>query len=183
MFGLLAFLVLMSEGAALDWSAAWLRMDLGMDPAHAGLGYAAFAGCMAAGRFAGDALRHRVGAVALVRASALVAALGFALALFVATPVAAISGFALAGLGIANTVPVLFGAGGRLPDTAPGAGIAAIAGIGYLGFLAGPPLIGLLAELTSLGTALGLLVLACGIVALRASLVRIADTAMVAPQG
>ena len=175
MFGLLAFLVLMSEGAALDWSAAWLRQDLGMDPAHAGLGYAAFAGFMAAGRFAGDTLRHRVGAVALVRASALVAALGFALALLVATPVAAISGFALAGLGIANTVPVLFGAGGRLPDTAPGAGIAAIAGIGYLGFLAGPPLIGLLAELTSLGTALGLLVLACGIVALRASLVRVAD--------
>lgn len=181
-FGLLAFLVLMSEGAALDWSAAWLRLELGVDPAHAGLAYAAFAGCMAAGRFAGDALRRRVGAAALVRSSALVAALGFALAVLIATPIVAIMGFALAGLGIANTVPVLFGAGGKLPDTVPSAGIAAIASIGYLGFLAGPPLIGLFAELTSLGTALGLLVPACGIVALRASLVRIADTTMVGPQ-
>lgn len=182
-FGLLAFLVLMSEGAALDWSAAWLRLELGVDPAHAGLAFAAFAGCMAAGRFAGDFLRRRVGAVALVRGSALTAAAGFALAVVIATPSAAILGFACAGLGIANTVPVLFGAAGRLPDTAPGAGIAATAGIGYLGLLAGPPLIGLFAELTSLGTALGLLVLACGLVALRASLVRVADTPVVARQG
>ena len=143
--------------------------------AHAGLAFAAFSGTMAASRFAGDALRRRLGAVVLVRSSALIAALGFALALLVATPTAAVLGFACAGLGLANTVPILFGAGGRLKDTDPGFGIAAIAGIGYLGFLAGPPLIGILAQVTSLGQALGVLVVACGLVALFASRVGVAD--------
>jgi len=174
-FGLLAFLVLMSEGAALDWSATWLRTELGADPTRAALAFAAFSGCMAAGRFTGDSLRRRCGAVTLVRGSALLAAIGLAFAVVLATPNAAILGFACAGLGLANTVPVLFGAAGRLPDTAPGAGIAATASIGYLGFLAGPPLIGFIAQMTSLGTALGLPVFACGMVALFASMVRIAD--------
>ena len=79
-FGLLAFLVLMSEGAALDWSAAWLRTELGADPTRAALAFAAFSGCMAAGRFTGDALRRRCGAVTLVRGSALLAAIGLAFA-------------------------------------------------------------------------------------------------------
>ena len=174
-FGLLAFLVLMSEGAALDWSATWLRTELGADPTRAALAFAAFSGCMAAGRFTGDALRRRCGAVTLVRGSALLAAIGLAFAVVLATPNAAILGFACAGLGLANTVPVLFGAAGRLPDTAPGAGIAATASIGYLGFLTGPPLIGFVAQMSSLGTALGLPVIACGMVALFASMVRIAD--------
>lgn len=173
--GFLAFLVLMSEGAALDWSAAWLRTELGVDSAHAGLAFAAFSASMAASRFAGDMLRRRLGAVVLVRGSALIAVSGFALALLVATPAAAILGFACAGLGLANTVPVLFGAGGRLKDSDPGSGIAAVAGIGYLGFLAGPPMIGVLAQFTSLGQALGVLVVACGLVALLASRVRVAD--------
>ena len=84
-------------------------------------------------------------------------------------------GFALAGLGLSNTVPVLFGAAGRLPGQQPGAAIAATASVGYVGFLVGPPLIGLIAEATSLGRALILLVVACGLVALFASIVRVAD--------
>ncbi|MFZ1430599.1 MAG: hypothetical protein WAS21_28000, partial [Geminicoccaceae bacterium] len=97
--------------------------------------------------------------------------------LLLATPLAAVVGFACAGLGLANTVPVLFGAAGRLPGQQPGAAIAATASIGYLGFLVGPPLIGFAAQATTLGLALGILVLATVIVAVFASLVRIADQA------
>jgi predicted MFS family arabinose efflux permease len=176
-FGALAFLVMMSEGAALDWSAAWLRGELGASPTLAGMAFAAFSGAMAAGRFGGDLLRRRWGAVTLVRGSSLLAACGLAFALLFAEPLAAIGGFACAGLGLANAVPVLFGAAGRLPDTRPGAGIAATASAGYLGFLVGPPMIGFVGEISSLGTALGLLVVACGLVAWFASLVRIADRA------
>ena len=168
---------MMSEGAALDWSAAWLRGELGASPTLAGMAFAAFSGAMAAGRFGGDFLRRRWGAVTLVRGSALLAASGLAFALLLAEPLAAIGGFACAGLGLANAVPVLFGAAGRLPDTQPGAGIAATASVGYLGFLVGPPLIGFVGEISSLGTALGLLVVACGLVAWFASQVRIADRA------
>lgn len=179
-FGVLAFLAMMSEGASLDWSAAWLRGELGAGPTLAGMAFAAFSAAMAAGRFAGDRLRRHWGAVTLVRGSALLAAAGFALAVLLATPTAAIIGFALAGLGLSNAVPVMFGAAGRLPDTQPGAGIAATASIGYMGFLAGPPLIGFAAQATSLGTALGLLAIACALVALFASMVRIADRDAVA---
>ncbi len=174
-FGALAFLAMMTEGASLDWSAAWLRGELGAGPTLAGMAFAAFSAAMAVGRFSGDRLRRRWGAVALVRCSALIAAAGLAFAVLVATPVAAIIGFACAGLGLSNAVPVMFGAAGRLPGMQPGAGIAATASIGYLGFLTGPPLIGFAAQATSLGTALGLLVVACGLVAWFASMVRIAD--------
>ena len=174
-FGLLAFLAMMSEGAALDWSAAWLRGDLGASPTLAGLAFAAFSAAMAVGRFGGDRLRRRLGAASLVRGSALLAAAGIAFAVLLATPIAAIVGFACAGLGLSNAVPVMFGAAGRLPGMQPGAGIAATASIGYLGFLVGPPMIGFAAQATSLGTALWLLVIACGLVATFASLVRIAD--------
>ncbi len=174
-FGALAFLVLMTEGAILDWSAAWMRGDLHASPSIAATAFAAFSAAMAAGRFGGDRLRRRWGATVLVRGSACVAAAGVALALLVATPVGAMLGFALAGLGLSNTVPVLFGAAGRLPGQQPGAAIAATASVGYVGFLVGPPLIGLVAEATSLGRALILLVIACGLVALFASIVRVAD--------
>ena len=173
--GALAFLVLMTEGAVLDWSAAWLRGDLGASPSVAATAFAAFSAAMAVGRFSGDWLRRRWGATVLVRASAGMAAAGLALALLLATPLAAVIGFAAAGLGLSNTVPVLFGAAGRLPGQQPGAAIAATASVGYVGFLVGPPLIGFAAQATTLGTALSLLVVACGLVGLFAAAVRVAD--------
>ena len=173
--GALAFLVLMSEGAVLDWGAAWLRGELGASPSVAATAFAAFSAAMAAGRFGGDWLRRHCGAITVLRASAVVAALGLAFALLIATPLAAVIGFAGAGLGLSNTVPILFGAAGRLPGQQPGAAIAATASVGYLGFLVGPPMIGLLAQLTTLGTALGLLVVACTLVGSFARMVRAAD--------
>ncbi len=126
--GALAMLALLSEGAILDWSAVYMRTVLGTEPGLAAAGFAAFSATMAGSRFAGDWVRQRLGAVALVRASALFAGLGLAGGLLIGTPAAAIGGFACAGLGLANVVPILFSGGGRLPDQAPGAGIAAVAG-------------------------------------------------------
>ena len=173
--GALAFLVLMSEGAVLDWSAAWLRGDLGAPPSVAATAFAAFSAAMAVGRFGGDWLRGRVGDTILIRVSASTAAAGLALALLIATPLAAVVGFACAGLGLSNTVPVLFGAAGRLPGQQPGAAIAATASVGYVGFLVGPPLIGIVAQVTSLGAALWLIVAACGLVGACAAAVAMAD--------
>ena len=85
-----------------------------------------------------------------------VIALGMVLALAVPHPMAALAGFALVGLGFANMVPVLFSAAGQLPGIAPAQGIAAVASVGYFGMMAGPPLIGFIAEARSL--AAGLLV-------------------------
>lgn len=166
--GMLAFFCLVAEGAMADWSAVYLRDRLGTDAAFAAAGYAAFSVAMAAGRFGGDALRARTGAVPLVRVSAALAALGLGVALLVAQPVAALLGFACVGLGLANIVPILFTAAGRTPGVASEVGIAAVVSFGYFGFLIGPPLIGFVAQVTSLSWGLALVALFIAIIALLA---------------
>ena len=175
--GLLAFLALTSEGAVLDWSALHLAGSLQLGAGLAATGFAAFSATMAAGRFAGDWLRGHVGSVTLVRASAFLSAAGLALALVAPWPALAVLGFAIVGLGMANLVPIFFGAAGRIRDQSAGTGIAAVATMGYAGFLTGPPLIGFVAESATLTVALGLIVVACVVIGLAAAAVRPAESA------
>jgi MFS family permease len=157
--GVLALLSLLSEGAMSDWSAVYLHTDLGTAASFAATGYAAFSLAMAAGRFGGDSLRERVGPVRLLRLSGGLAALGLGSALLIGQPVAALVGFAGVGFGLANLVPTLFSVAGQARHVPTGTAIAAVATVGYLGFLVGPPVIGLVARLTSLSIGLGLVVL------------------------
>jgi MFS family permease len=173
--GALCFLAMTSEGAVLDWSALHLKTSLALGAGIAATGFAAYSATMAAGRLVGDRLRGHVGAVALVRMGALVAAFGLAAALAVPVPALAVGGFALVGLGLSNLVPIFLGAAGRIPGQAPGTAIAAVATMGYCGFLAGPPLVGFAAEATSLATALGLIVLACILISIGAAAVGLAE--------
>ena len=166
--GLLAFSALLAEGAMADWGAVYLHDSLGATSAQAASGFAVFSLSMAAGRFGGDHLVRRIGPVATLRASSAVASVGLGTALLLQTPSAAIVGFGAVGLGIANAVPVLFSSAARARPSASGAALAAVATTGYVGFLAGPPLIGLTAEVTSLPVALGLVSAACGLMAVRA---------------
>jgi len=124
------------------------------DAATGALGFAAFSAAMAIGRLFGDRVRERLSSTALLRLSGAVAALGMALALTVAAPWAALLGFMLVGLGLANVVPVLFAAAAQVPGVAAAHGVAAVSSVGYLGFMVGPPLIGALARWSSLTTAL-----------------------------
>ena len=165
----LAFFGLIIEGAMADWSAVFLRDQLSATEAVAALGVAAFSGCMAAARFASDALTERVGDARLVGLGALVAVAG--LGLCIAAPVAglAVAGFGIVGLGLAAVIPALFRAASRAPGRAPGQGIAAVTSTGYLGFLAGPPVIGLVAEGAGLQVAFALLVVLAALLALGAA--------------
>jgi hypothetical protein len=174
--GILCFLAMIGEGAILDWGALHLRASLEASPALAASGFAAFSASMAVGRFSGDLLRQRAGSVALVRGSAGLAGVGLVLALIAPWPVLAIVGFAMVGLGLANLVPVFFGAAGRIPGQNPGAAIAALATIGYSGFLVGPPFIGFVADATSLPIALATIVLACVAIVVFAGIVEPART-------
>src|SRR5207344_2754852 len=101
-------------------------------------------------------------------ASGLVAAVSLGLALVVGHPLAALVGCVGMGLGLANVVPVVFRAAGEVPGLPAGYGLAATTTVGYCGFLAGPPLIGVVAGVTSLPLALGLVVLAAAAIALLA---------------
>ncbi|MEM1117451.1 MAG: MFS transporter [Bacteroidota bacterium] len=153
----LAFCGLVVEGAMADWSAVFLREVLAASEAVAALGVAAFSGCMAAARFGADALTARLGDRRLVGAGAAVGAVGLGLVVAAPAVAVALTGFAFVGLGMAAVIPALFRAASTAPGLRPGVGIAAVTGTGYLGFLAGPPTLGFLAEAAGLRVSFGLL--------------------------
>jgi MFS family permease len=119
---------------------------------------------MTTGRVFGDWVNHRIGPVALLRWGALLTAIPLAAMLLIGTPAVALAGLFLIGLGVANGVPLMFSAAGRQPDTPAGPGIAAVSSMGSLGFLAGPPFIGFLADAVTLPWALATLILAAAVV-------------------
>jgi fucose permease len=159
LLAVLCLLVMVTEGAMADWSGLYLRGDLGASAALAAMGYSVFAGGMTVGRIAGDAINRRIGPLALLRWGAVFTGVPLALALLAGIPGVALAGLFLIGLGVANGVPLMFSAAGRQPDTPPGPGIAAVSSMGSLGFLAGPPFIGFLADAVSLPWALATLIL------------------------
>lgn len=152
--GLVAVCAGISEGAIGDWSALYLSGILGASPGVAALGYAALSTTMLLGRFGGDSLVNRFGAAPLVRSGAVIAAAGLALGLAVPSPVAALLGFAAAGIGLSVIIPLVYAAAGSHPRIPRGRAVAGVATIGYSGFLLGPPLLGWVADLISLRAAL-----------------------------
>ncbi|RKR06807.1 putative MFS family arabinose efflux permease [Kushneria sinocarnis] len=160
LLGVLCLIAFLAEGAVLDWSAVFLRYSRDASPALAGMGYGLFSLTMAVGRLNGDRLIRRFGPVPVLRYGALLAALGYGVALLAPWPPAALGGFMLVGLGLSNLVPVLFSAAGRVPDMSPGLAISAVSTLGYAGLLAGPAVLGLVSELTSLAMALALIAVA-----------------------
>jgi hypothetical protein len=161
----LAFCCLFAEGAALDWSAVHLR-SLGAAAAVAALAYTGFSLAMASGRLAGDGLSVRWGPVALARRGGLLAAGAMAAALATGGPAITLLAYLALGAGLAVIVPLVFRAAATGADAGPA--LAGVTTTGYLGFLAGPPIIGAVAAATSVPTALVLVVGATGAVALGA---------------
>jgi MFS family permease len=153
---LLCLLCLVCEGAMADWSAVYLSTVVGTGPALAAAGFAGFSAAMILGRLIGDGVTNRFGRRPVVRVGAAMATIGLALAAAVPTTGAAILGFALVGIGLANVVPLTFGAAGRLPGLSPARGIAMVATAGYTGFLLGPPMVGGVASLVGLRSGIAL---------------------------
>ena len=159
LLAVLCMLVMVTEGAMADWGGLYLRQDLGAGAAVAALAFAFFTAGMTTGRVVGDWVNHRIGPVALLRWGALLTGIPLAAMLLAGAPAAALAGLFAIGLGVSNGVPLMFSAAGGLPDTPSGPSIAAVSSMGSLGFLAGPPFIGLLADAVSLPWALTTLIL------------------------
>jgi len=164
----IAFATMLCEGTAANWASVYLSGSLGATGAVPGLGYVGFALAMVTVRLAGNRLLGRFRPDRLLPVLALVATIGFTTALLLDTPLAAIVGFGCLGLGLASVVPAVFSAAGRLPGLHPGTAVATVSAFGWAGFVIGPPVIGHVAALTSLPTALGLLPVLTGFVALGA---------------
>jgi MFS family permease len=166
LLGAVAFASMLTEGAAADWSSVYLRDSLGSSAAVSGLGYTAFALAMVGVRLFGDRLLERFPAHELLPALALLTTVTFAAALLIGTVPAGIAAFFVLGLGVGTVVPTAFSAAGRLPGVHPGVGVAAVSGLGWAGFVCGPPLIGQLAGALSLPVALALIPVLTAVIAL-----------------
>lgn len=170
--GLLALLCFAVEGALVDWSALLMQERTGAAPAQAALAYSAFSVAMAACRFAGDRLILRVGALRVMVLGGLAMFAGLATAVLSTHFALSTAGFALIGIGAANVVPLLFGAAARIPGMSAGAGVAAVATLGYGGLLLAPPVLGYIAAQASIMVALGVLSLSGLVIAMSAGVIR-----------
>jgi MFS family permease len=162
---MLASFGLLSEGAIADWASVYLHSNLGVTLPLAATGFAAYAIAMAAARFSGDWLAQHVSGKNILHGSGLLIAAGLACTLLSRSWWPAVFGLMLAGIGVANIVPVIWSVAGRNTRMGAGPAISATATIGYCGFLTGPPIIGSLAVLVGLRLAMGVIVLAGIIVA------------------
>lgn len=163
--GALAFLLLLTEGSAMDWSSLHAQQHLGASPSLGALALGCFVSAMTLGRLVVDRLVERVGPVWVVRWGGAAAVVGFGIVIASPTLVLALVGWAILGLGLCGGVPQVFTAAGNLPGGS-GKALSRVVGTGYVAILAGPGVIGWLADLLSLNTALllplcGVLICAC----------------------
>jgi fucose permease len=163
--GCIAFADMLCEGAAADWAAVYLRNSLHTVPLVAGLAYAAYSLGMLAVRLSGNRLFTRFAAHRLLPLLATFATLGFAAGLVIARPVSLLFGFAVLGAGLGGVVPMVLSAAGTVGNVNTGRAVAAVAGCGWAGYVVGPVLIGAIASLTTLRTALFLIPALTGAVA------------------
>ncbi|MGW5460170.1 MFS transporter [Streptomyces sp. NPDC003996] len=150
-FGLIALCTAYGEGAMADWGALHLQQDLAASSGVAAAGYSCFALAMTVGRATGTTLLERLGRARTVIAGGTVAAVGMLLGSLAPSVWAALIGFAVTGLGLANLFPVAVERAGAL--TGP-SGVAVASTFGYGGMLLGPPAIGFMADWFSLPAAL-----------------------------
>lgn len=148
--GLIAFCCMVCEGTMFDWSGIYFAREVKAPSSLITLGYVAFMTTMAAGRFAGDRMATRIGKQNMIRISGIFIFSGMMLAVALPYLISAAAGFLIIGMGVSSVVPIVYGIAGRSEKVASGVALAAVSTIGYLGFLFGPPVIGLTAQVSNL---------------------------------
>ncbi len=148
--GLMCFFCMSVEGCMFDWTGVYFKEVIGTEEKFVSLGYAAFMITMASGRFLGDRLASTFGRKRMVVASGFFILSGLLIVVTLPYLISATIGCMLTGFGVSSIVPLLYGTAGKIESSVSSIAIATVAGIGYLGFLMGPPFIGYVAELTGL---------------------------------
>ncbi|EMY5616531.1 MFS transporter [Providencia stuartii] len=171
--GIICFAIFLAEGTVLDWSAVFLIEHHGLEESLGGLGFAAFATTMTIGRLTGDKIVMRVGSARVVFWGALLACIGFMIAVLSPYLSIAIIGYALVGAGCSNIVPVMFSSIGKQNTMPEALAVPAVSTLGYLGILAGPAAIGFVAFQFTLATALLTIAALLVIIAFVSKLVRV----------
>jgi MFS family permease len=169
---IMAFCILLSEGAIADWSAVYMKESLLAEGYLIGLAYDGFSFCMALGRFLGDAIIPKFGKGPTLKWGGAISSFGLFIAIVFPHPYMAILGFAITGFGYSCIVPILFIAAANQPGYTAGSGIAAVTTLGYTGFLIGPPMIGFLADSFGLPFGMGFIMVCSGLVSILAIMLK-----------
>jgi MFS family permease len=159
LLGLIAFCCMLCEGAMADWSGVYFQKVVEAPASFTTLGYVAFTATMAGGRFIGDWLVTRYSVKRMLQLSGITIAAGLMVAVAMPTLIAATTGFLLVGFGVSSVVPIVYGLAGKSSKMSASAALAAVSTISFLGFLIGPPVIGFIAELSSLRFSFALIAL------------------------
>ncbi|WP_291908199.1 MFS transporter [Chitinophaga sp. CB10] len=171
--GIIAFCSMICEGTMFEWSIIYFRRVLKIDPSFAVASSFAFMTTMATGRFIADGLRVKYGARFMLIASGVLTAGGLLIAVIFPYFFSAIFGFMLVGLGVCSVVPLVYSAAGTTKLMSPGMALATVSTIGYLGFLCGPPLIGFVAQVSSLSVSFTMIAVMGALIAVLASRIKI----------
>jgi len=169
----IAFADMFCEGAVADWTAVYLHGTLHTSAVVAGLGYAAYLLIMMTVRLLGNMVMNRFPVYLALPLLAIVGTVGLGVGLIINRPASVLVGFMCLGAGLALVVPMVFSACGHIPNVHPGTAVATVSACGWTGFVLGPPLIGAIASLTSLRTALSLLPLLATVVVVATGTARV----------
>ena len=150
LLGVIAFCCMSAEGCMFDWSGVYFKEVVQAEGSLVSLGYASFMIMMATGRFTGDRLALKFGRKKMVQLSGVLIFIGMMIAVVFPTIIWATIGFLIIGFGVSSIIPLMFSTAGKIKEVASGIAIATVSGIGFFGFLIGPPLIGYIAQLAGL---------------------------------
>jgi MFS family permease len=170
-FGAIVFCSYLTEGSIADWSGVYLHDSLGSAQTVAALGYPMFEASMFLGRMCSDRLTTRLGARTLILAAGTAAAAAFTLVVFAPSPLLALLGFALVGLGVCAVTPLAMSLAGASGGAQTERAIAAASTFGYSGLLLGPVVIGIVSAAGSLRIGYAVVIGVCVTIALSANFV------------
>jgi MFS family permease len=148
--GLIAFACMICEGTMFDWTGIYFEKVVKAPRALTRMGYIAYMCAMAGGRFISDGFVTRYGSKRILQVSGIIIVTGMLLAVLFPAIIPATAGFLLVGIGTSSVVPLVYSLAGRSRKIPAGIAMASVASIGFMGFLLGPPVIGFIAELSSL---------------------------------
>jgi MFS family permease len=153
--GVIGFCCMASEGIMFDWSGVYFKDIVKAPGALVILGYTSFMISMASGRFLSDILVRKYGAKNILIVSGITISLGLYTAVIFPFLIPSTIAFMMVGFGVSNVIPIIYSAAGRNTTIPTGEALTIVTGISFLGFLIGPPVIGHIAELTSLRYSFG----------------------------
>jgi len=158
-FSFICFASMACENTMYDWSGIYIRQVLHGTKGVATIAFVVYMVAMTSGRFIGDRMADRFGIRRVLAASGLLITAGFVI--IVGSPFIPITliGYLLTGFGVSCVVPFVFSLAGKMPMSNPGAALASISSLGYLGFLLVPPMIGYVAQATSLRVSFAIIAL------------------------